>query len=102
MNDTYKRWDICIANVPFEDIAQSKPRPVLILNTGAAIHIQCLKMTGQPPRRGEYVLKKWREAGLHKKTTVRIGKLLLIDIDQVFKKIGHLDKVDILNIEKLL
>ena len=102
MSEAYKKWDICLADVPFEDLPQSKVRPVLILGAHTNISVDCLKMTGQPPREGEYVLQKWKEAGLLKPTTVRLGKRLNLEQKRIHKKIGHLDKTDILNIINLI
>ena len=96
------KWDIYIAEVPFEDLPQqSKLRPVIILGESAVL-VDCLKMTGQTPRRGEYVLQKWKEAGLHKPTTVRISKRLALEKCALRKRIGSLQPVDILEIQKLL
>lgn len=92
-------WDIYIANVPFEDLPQSKPRPVIILADSVLV-IDCLKMTSKPPRRGEYVLQKWREAGLLKPTTVRISKRLLLNRNVFLKRIGTLHPIDVLEIQK--
>lgn len=96
-----KRWDIYIADVPFEDLPESKLRPVLILD-GDVLLVDCLKMTSHPPRPGEYSLQKWREAGLHKATTVRLSKRLLLNQDALRKYVGHLQPIDILEIEKRL
>lgn len=95
---SYSKWDILLADVPFEGINESKVRPILVLKDGAHL-IDCLKMTGQPPRQGEYVLKKWKEAGLHKETTVRISKRLNLQSCKAIKKIGHLHPADIIEIE---
>ncbi len=95
------RWDIWLANVPFEDLPQSKKRPILILGD-TAVEIDCLKMTGQKPRSGEYVLRDWAEAGLHKQTTVRISKRLILPKISLIKKIGSLSIFDTAMIQKLL
>lgn len=95
------RWDVCIAEVPFEDLPETKIRPVLILDDTAVI-IECLKMTGQPPRAGEYVLKNWKEAGLHKPTVVRISKRLALSRERIRKQIGTLSVVDIAELQKLI
>lgn len=92
-------WDVYIANVPFEDLPQSKPRPVVILADSVLV-VDCLKMTSQPPRRGEYALQKWREAGLLKPTTVRISKRLLLNHSALLKRIGALHPIDIFEIQK--
>ena len=94
-------WDVCLANVMFEDVPESKVRPVLVLNGGAVV-IECIKMTSKPPRTGEYEVKMWKEAGLHKPTTVRLSKRLCLDANRVLKRIGHLDPVDIIKIEQLI
>lgn len=92
-------WDVYLAKVPFEDIDKTKIRPVLIIEEYAYI-VSCIKMTSQAPRPGEYVLKKWKEAGLKKETTVRLSKALWLSKDLILKKIGHLHPIDILEIEK--
>ena len=99
---TYRKWDVYLANVKYEDIEESKIRPVLILQNGSMVTIDCLKMTSQPPRRGEYTLQKWKEAGLKKQTVVRISKLLQLDSSQIIKRIGRLDLVDIIALDQLL
>lgn len=95
------RWDVYIADVPFEDLPRSKVRPVIILEDEVVL-IDCLKMTSHPPRDGEYALQKWQEAGLHKPTTVRISKRLVLPPDAFRKRIGALQPVDIIEIQKRL
>ena len=92
-------WDIYIADVPFEDLPQSKLRPVIILGDSVFV-VDCLKMTSKPPRPGEYALQKWQEAGLLKPTTVRISKRLLLNRNSLRKRIGALHPIDILEIQK--
>lgn len=95
------QWDIYLANVPFEDVPQSKVRPVLVIDDTAVI-IDCIKMTSKPPRRGEYVLKDWENAGLHKQTAVRISKRLRLEKARLIKQIGKLQLNDIVEIQKLI
>ena len=92
-------WDIYVADVPFEDLPQSKLRPVIILADSVLV-VECLKMTSKPPRPGEYVLQKWYEAGLLKPTTVQISKRLLLNHNALRKRIGTLHPIDILEIQK--
>ena len=93
------KWDIYLADVPFEDTPESKIRPILILGT-CAVLIDCLKMTSHPARLGEYTLQKWSEAGLRKPTTVRFSKRLQLRQQCLRKKLGHLHPIDIFEIEK--
>lgn len=95
------KWDIFLADVPYEDLPESKIRPVVILDDSVAV-IDCLKMTGQKPRLGEYVLKDWKGAGLRKQTTVRVYKRLALPQEKLIKKIGTLQIVDIAEIQKLI
>lgn len=95
------KWDIYLANVPFEDISQTKIRPVVILDDSAIV-IDSLKMTSHKPRQGEYALQKWKEAGLHKPTTVRISKRLALNSAAIVKQIGTLHPIDIIEISKRL
>lgn len=95
------QWDIYLANVPYEDQPQAKIRPVIVLDDQTVL-ADCLKMTGHPPRPGEYVLQKWKEAGLAKQTTVRISKRLLLPTSAFVKRIGSLHPVDIIEISKRL
>lgn len=93
------KWDIYLANVPFEDVQTSKIRPIVVLDD-TAVMIDCLKLTSQPPRFGEYVLQKWSEAGLNKPTTVRLSKRLSLSSTSLIKKLGSLQAIDILEITK--
>lgn len=94
-----KKWDIYLANVPYEDLPKAKIRPVIILDEQTVL-VDCLKMTGQLPRAGEYVLEKWQESGLRKQTTVRISKRLALVPAAFIKRIGSLHPVDIIEISK--
>lgn len=95
------KWDIYFADVPFEGLPESKPRPVIILDD-SVILIDCLKLTGKPPRPGEYVLQKWKEAGLRKPTTVRLSKRLALDPSSFLFRVGSVRPIDIVEIEKRL
>lgn len=96
------KWDVYIADVPFEDIMESKVRPVVIVDDSIVATIDCIKLTSHPPRSGEYALKYWKEAGLHKPTTVRLSKVLSLSPTNLKTRIGSLHIVDILEIEKRL
>lgn len=92
------KWDIYLANVPFEDLSQFKIRPVLILDDTAVL-VDCLKMTSHVPRRDEYALKDWKGAGLKKPTTIRMSKRLRLTSKQLIKKLGVLQPIDILEVK---
>lgn len=100
MSTEYERYDVYIADVPYEDEPKSKARPVLILDY-ETMTVICLKMTTHAPRKGEYTLRQWQYAGLDKPTTVRMSKRLRLSSDNLIKKVGKLHPVDIYAIQKL-
>lgn len=103
--DPQKRWEIWLAKVAFEDNPNEvKQRPVLVLhNTGEKI--LSVKITSHSPRNsysGEYEVQKWEEAGLHKPSTIRVGKLSNMDPKMFVKKLGDLQQEDIKNVTQNL
>lgn len=95
------KWDVYIAMVPYEDLPQAKPRPVIVLSDTGNM-VACIKMTSKQPRPGEYVLQKWQAAGLRKPTTVRLSKRLLLKPAAFKKRLGSLHPIDILAIGNLI
>lgn len=98
MNGVFQKWDIYIANVPYEGINISKPRPVIVLEDNENT-VTCIKMTSKQARSREYTLKRWKESGLHSITVARIGKILELDKQFIYKKIGVLTPIDIIGIQ---
>lgn len=103
MTGTIERWDIWRARVRYEDSDESKERPVLIMNSNLYM-ISAFKMTGT--NRGdsfpEHRIKKWKEAGLDKETSVRLDKALRLDKSVLVSRIGRLAVEDIFQIEQKL
>lgn len=98
---SYNTWEVWAANVKFEDSAEVKSRPVLILED-KTVYAVCLKMTGTDPRHGEYALKDWAYVGLRKPTTVRINKVLHMLPRDLKYRIGTLSPLDVANIQTML
>ena len=102
----YQRWEIWEADVPYEEKAGSKRRPVLILSKDT-IYVLSLKMTSHEPRYkaldGEYEVLRWKEAGLEKPTVVQCSKKLRIDRSRFTgKKYGRLTAIDIIGLQAML
>lgn len=100
---SYSKWDVCIADVPFEDRNQSKIRPVVILDYNTIV--DCLKATSAAPRANspaDYQLKMWGFAGLRKPTVVRVSKRIEIEQSRIVRKIGSLHPRDVYEIQKLI
>ena len=95
-----ERWDIWLAAVQFEEIAEEKIRPVLILEHGESF-VLSYKMTPHKPREAfpnEYAIRDWKGAGLHKPTTIRGGRKIRIAQAGLKRKIGVLQAEDITNL----
>lgn len=99
------KWEIWLAQVAFEDFPERhKKRPVLVLQTGTVV-ILSTKITGHEPRSycwGEYKIIDWRGAGLVKQSTIRLSKRFGLSSDAFIRKLGDLQPIDRMNIEKLL
>lgn len=96
-------WEVWLANVRFEDVPETKKRPVVVTETGEAFII-ALKVTSHEPRDawGEYALMEWRTAGLKKQSTVRISKRLRLPKTALVHRIGVLHQADILAIRTII
>lgn len=103
--DPFQRWEIWLAKVVYEDDPTAvKKRPVLILNSEDD-KILAVKITSHPPRekyKGECEVQKWREAGLHRPSTIRVGKLSIMNPEMFVKKLGNLQQEDIKNVTQSL
>lgn len=94
-------YDIYLAEVPFEDVEGAKVRPILILEDKACL-ISCLPITSNTARSEDYIIKKWKEAGLKKPSAIRILNVLELDVSMIDRKIGTLHPVDIIGIQNRL
>lgn len=97
------RWDVWLANVPFEDIPSAKKlRPVLVMDD-AVIVLSVFKMTTHPPRDElDYQLINYAAAGLPKQTVVRLSKLIILDSVDMIRQLGRLSLQDIQAIRKAI
>ena len=98
-----KQWEVWLASVRFEDQPdRSKKRPVVVTSAGEVV-VLALKVTSHSPRPvwGEYALTEWQFAGLSKPSTVRVGKPLRLDMEDMIHRIGSLHPLDILAIQSI-
>ena len=104
MTGPCKKWEVWLANVKFEDSDEVKQRPVVILEHNI-VAVLALNVTSHEPRHnfaGEYSLKYWKEAGLHRPSTVRTSQRLHLLENDLNRKLGCLHASDILQILKYL
>ncbi len=101
------QWDIILVRFPFTDHQSGKKRPALVIfppeyNTGKDVII--LFVTSQLDRHerpGDYLIKNWKAARLPKPSLVRM-KFATIDKSIITRKIGKLDRTDIMEFRKIL
>lgn len=100
---TINAWEVWFAAVRYEDSTEIKNRPVVITSSGK-LFVFALKVTTHEPRNewGEYALQYWQNAGLHKSSTVRVGKRLCLQYSDMVHRIGQLHPIDIINIQRIL
>mgnify|MGYP000872842585 CR=1 FL=1 len=104
MTGQYKKWEIWLAKVKFEDCDTVVNRPVIITGIGEAA-ILAVKVTKHEPRRsyiGEYRITCWHEAGLRMPSTARLSKRLHLCESDMVHKIGRLHPSDILRIQQMI
>ena len=96
-----KKWDVWLARMKFENSAEIKARPVLVLDDSRVFALS-LKMTSQGKYSDCYAVSRWKEAGLTKPTYVRLSKYVRLNNDDFIHKIGELHDEDIINLMRLL
>ena len=82
-----------------------KSRHGLLLFDNQAAYIVSFKVTSHDARKkfnGEYIIMKWKEAGLTKPSVVRLSKMLKMQERDFLKKIGDLEDTDIYGIATLV
>ena len=98
---TFQTFDLVLAEVSFEDCDETKIRPVLIID-GSTYLVKCLSVTSNTSRPEDYVIKEWKEAGLKKPSSIRVHKSIELDPSFLSHKIGRLQPIDILEVQKML
>ncbi|MGI6695664.1 MAG: type II toxin-antitoxin system PemK/MazF family toxin [Christensenellales bacterium] len=98
-----KPWEIWYAAVRYEDELTVQDRPVLITSANKAVII-AFKITKTKPRNmwGEYELVMWKSAGLDVPSTVRLTKQINLTEKDMRRRIGALQLLDILEIQRII
>lgn len=95
----FDRWDIAVALFPFTELAQSKPRPVVVLSSAAfnAAHghvIAAMITTASESRwESDHAILELSSIGLRHASTIR-WKLFTLPLEVMPRKIGQLAERD--------
>lgn len=90
----FKAGDVVAVEFPFSDFQTIKRRPGLVL-VGGEMDLLVARLTTHPPREPSDVeLKHWSKIGLPRASTVRLTKLVTLDLRLVHHKIGRLHPDD--------
>lgn len=100
----YSKNDVILVRYPFSDLPGSKVRPAVVISAphrSSDIMIVPLTSKITPLLEGEFVLSRWKEAGLNVITALKRG-IYTIDRQLVIKLIGRLDPSDSKSLENSL
>ena len=105
-----KPQDIWWVDFPYDDIENSKIRPVIVLRVFPdSLEVLSLKLTSKQPRVIDKIIDEyevpifnWQEAKLRYPSVARISKVQLISSDKFLKKICTVADADWKNIERKL
>ena len=97
-------WEIWMAIVRFEeDPEKIKERPVMICPDGAVFI--SYPITSHDIRENDpldYPISKWKEAGLHHQSTLRLGKRIRLEKSHLLRRLGALAIEDVYFIHRAL
>ena len=75
----FKAGDVVSVEFPFSDFQTYKRRPGLVL--GGEMALLVARLTTHPPRDpSDVAMKRWSEIGLPHASTIRLAKLVTIDL----------------------
>ena len=96
-------WEVWWAYVAFEEGDGGKQRPVLVLEDGI-VYVIALMITSHEQRDlyGEYDITKWQSAGLTKPSTIRTSRKLHLEEQDLIRKMGELQPLDIVLLKRIL
>lgn len=101
---SYSKGEVVLVRYPFSDLSGMKVRPAVIVNAPHAsqdVFIVPLTSKSAPLLAGEFVLAKWKQAGLNIETVVKRG-IYTLHQNLIIKSVGKLSASDAASLEKSL
>lgn len=99
------KGDVVLFPYPFSDLSTKKVRPAVVVSMMGKqyldVFIVPLTSKTKNLEKGEFIISRWKEAGLNVKTAVKRG-CYLADTDIIRKKVGRLEPCDVKEIESAL
>jgi mRNA interferase MazF len=99
------KGDVVLFPFPFTDLKTKKVRPAVIVSNHDVKYsdVFIIPLTSKTSNLfdGEFILTKWRQAGLNVKTAVKRG-CYLASSDIILKRVGKLDIEDLTQLEHSL
>ena len=101
---SYSKLEIVLVRYPFSDLTSSKVRPAVIVSaahTSQDLFVVALTSKTGNLLAGEFVLTKWKAAGLNVETAVKRG-IFTIKETLIRKRVGKLQDADVEKLENSL
>ena len=102
---TSRRGDVVLVPFPFSDLTAVKRRPALVVSkqtynevSGDTIIAQITSNVKSPPRPGDHILRRWRDAGLPLPSLVRV-KLTTLHSSLFIRPLGHMPTDELAHID---
>ena len=99
------KGDVVLFPYPFSDLTTKKVRPAVVVSAMGKQYLDVfiVPLTSKTTNleEGEFIISRWKKAGLNVKTAVKRG-CYLADTDIIRKKVGSFELCDIKRIESAL
>jgi mRNA interferase MazF len=108
---TCERGEVIVVNVPYTNGSGIKARPALVVSTGdfhrSLPDVMICPISSQPryydrPGPGDHPLRRWRQAKLRYRSTVRVSKILTVDKRMIKTILGRVAAEDLSAVESRL
>jgi mRNA interferase MazF len=98
----YSFGNIVLLSFPLANYTGNKKRPALvILDTGDDDFLAARITTQLSRGKHDYEISNWKESGLLKPSVIRLDKIATIEKSLIFKKLGNLKEIEILEVKRI-
>lgn len=97
----YKPGEVVLVPFPFADLSKNKKRPALVLTAVKCKTLPPIVIVTMITSRvdsemiqGDFLLKKWKEAGLLHPSKVRLAKIVSVESNLIISRLSSLSSMD--------